>query len=370
MLQVQRIANFLSLDILGARWNELCHDQPFRRFEWLGSWAETYVRDGELYVLEARDNGNLVGLMPLFRDNSASQGRVLRWAGSGEVCTDYLGIMARQEDRSSVVSAFAGWLVEASRIREHGWDVLQLDAVDNEEESVVELQQCLGELGCTFHDEPGMNCWRIQLPETWDEYLARMSKSHRKQIKRAERRFGGDLSTEILSVADERSFARGMEVLVQLHQKRRIRLGEPGCFASKRFSTFLHTAALRLLSSGLLRLTWAEVAGEPIACEFQLAGGSMTYAYQAGVDPDRMELEPGRVIMIATIKDAIARGHTAFDFLRGDEPYKAHWRATPRATKNIRIVAPTTGSQLRHGIWLAGSSFKGFVKSKVSFSGS
>ena len=32
-----------------------------------------------------------------------------------------------------------------------------------------------------------MNCWRIELPATWDEYLATLSKSHRKQIRRLER---------------------------------------------------------------------------------------------------------------------------------------------------------------------------------------
>ena len=32
-----------------------------------------------------------------------------------------------------------------------------------------------------------MNCWRVQLPGDWEQYLAELSKSHRKQIRRLER---------------------------------------------------------------------------------------------------------------------------------------------------------------------------------------
>lgn len=370
MLQVQRISDFVTLDRLRSEWNELSGGIPFRTYQWLGTWAETYLLSGRLYILSATDQGKLVGLLPLYQSGSAGGGQVLQWLGSGEVCTDYLGVMARDSFRSNVIDAFAGWLTEAAGTREHRWDQIQLDGVDDEEQTIVELTRKLADFECTVYQEPGLNCWRIELPETWDEYLALMSKSHRKQLRRVERRLHDDKDTEVLSVDDERSFAAGMEALVHLHQKRRESLDEPGCFASQQFSDFLHKAALRLLASGSLRLSWAEVAGEPIGVEFQLAGQSMTFAYQAGVDPDRMDLEPGRMIMIATIQKAIASGQNAFDFLRGDEPYKAHWRATPRPTQNLRIIAPKTASQLRHSIWLAGSSLKGFVQSTMSSSGS
>ena len=365
MLKTQRLADFLSLKAIQSAWNELAAGIPFRRYEWLGMWAETYLDERQLYVLTATEEDRLVGLLPLYRSESVSQGGVLRWLGSGEVCTDYLGVMAAHGYDSRVIELFADWLAEASRSREHGWNVMQLDSVDDQEQTIIELQEKLVELDCTLHRSPGLNCWRIDLPDDWDEYLARMSKSHRKQLRRVERRILDNAETRILSVVDERSFAEGMEILVDLHQKRRHSLGEPGCFSSDRFTDFLHTSALQLLSSGLLRLTWAESAGVPIACEFQLAGPSMTYAYQAGINPDQMGLEPGRLIMIATIQNAIAAGQTAFDFLRGDEPYKAHWRATPRPTLNIRVVAPKAASQLRHGIWLACSSLKELVQSKT-----
>ena len=40
-------------------------------------------------------------------------------------------------------------------------------------------------------------------------------------------------------------------------------------------------------------------------------------------------------------------GLTKFDFLRGDEPYKAHWRAVPQSTTDIRVTPNRRLAQLR-----------------------
>jgi CelD/BcsL family acetyltransferase involved in cellulose biosynthesis len=117
-----------------------------------------------------------------------------------------------------------------------------------------------------------------------------------------------------------------------------------------------------MLAQDMLRLCWVELRGQPISVEFQLAGGGITYAYQAGLDPDALDEEPGRIINIATLKHALEEGQRAFDFLRGDEPYKAHWRAVPQASLDIRVIPRRTTAQLRHNLWLAGDTLKQWIK--------
>ena len=65
----------------------------------------------------------------------------------------------------------------------------------------------------------------------------------------------------------------------------------------------------------------------------------------------------------------MADGMSAFDFLRGDEPYKAHFRAEPQAQLELRLVAPKGMAQIRHGVWLAGDSLKGLLKTSLNLSG-
>ena len=57
------------------------------------------------------------------------------------------------------------------------------------------------------------------------------------------------------------------------------------------------------------------------------------------------------------------------DFLRGDEPYKAHWRAKPQPSTDIRIVADRSAARLRHRAWLASLHAKSMLRSSLRLSG-
>jgi CelD/BcsL family acetyltransferase involved in cellulose biosynthesis len=149
--------------------------------------------------------------------------------------------------------------------------------------------------------------------------------------------------------ADE--FDAAWETLIDLHQRRRQSLGEPGCFASTRWAAFQRDVAPRLLAEGRLRLSTLDLDGRPAAAEYHLAGERATFAYQGGVDPQRLAEEPGQLSTICSIKQAIEEGHSRFDFLRGDEPYKAHWRATPQQALRVVAVPPRLWPRLRHRTW-------------------
>ncbi|MCH7690650.1 MAG: GNAT family N-acetyltransferase, partial [candidate division Zixibacteria bacterium] len=167
-----------------------------------------------------------------------------------------------------------------------------------------------------------MNCWRIELPNTWEEYVASLSKSHRKQVRRVERRLLETGKAQLQTAQTLGELEQGMEILIDLHRRRRQSLGEKGCFQCPQFAGFLNEAAQRLFRQDCLQLHWMELAGRPVAAEFHLLGGRTIYAYQAGIDPDALAEEPGRIMTIAVLKKAIAEGWRSFDFLRGDESYK------------------------------------------------
>ena len=154
-----------------------------------------------------------------------------------------------------------------------------------------------------------------------------------------------------------------MDVLIDLHQKRRQMLGEPGCFASPRFTAFHREVARRLLLAGQLQFQLLELDGQTVAAEYQLASQGVTYVYQAGIDPQRLADEPGHLITAATVKRAIEQGGRAIDFLRGDEPYKAHFRALARPLLALRVVPNRTLPRLRNNLWLAGRSVKRWLNS-------
>ena len=60
--------------------------------------------------------------------------------------------------------------------------------------------------------------------------------------------------------------------------------------------------------------------------------------YQLGYDAEYAKYSPGKGLIGAMIRDATERGYAVFDFLRGDEPYKASYAADVVTTTHYRVT--------------------------------
>jgi CelD/BcsL family acetyltransferase involved in cellulose biosynthesis len=378
-LRVVRFPTLDQLSPLAADWDRLARGVPFRGWAWASSWWRHYGHDGcqprprtALFILGVLDQaGAPLGFAPWYLDQSASQGRVLRFLGSGEVCTDYLTVLSAPEDEHRVAAALAEWLTKADAQSPthgdpNGWDLLELTGVDASDTAVGQLACQLEARGHTLHRRHGMNCWRIELPGCWDDYLATLSKDHRKKIRRSVR----DLldSERVTAHRVERldDLPHAQQVLIDLHQRRRLSLGEPGNFASRRFTDFHCEVMSRLLALGQLRLNWLLLDGQPLAAEYLMFGDGVLYAYQSGMNPDAVRHSPGRLSLASVLRQAIDDGYRAVDLLRGDVPYKAHWRARPRKTAEIRVIPARPLAQFRHGIWRTGAGLKQWIRTTLN----
>jgi len=374
-MHVTRVSSTEQLRDLAGGWNCLTRGVPFRSWEWLATWWEHYggLRR-ELYVLPVYDRGGaLVGVAPWYAENIRSRGRVLRFLGSGAVCSDYLSVLSTHEHEEAVTAALAEWLVAAAgRNARHDtydtWDLLELDGVTTTDSAIARLVGNLNEAGCTVHRRAGLNCWQIELPATWQQYVSQFSTSRRRKIRRLQtvaREKG--VSLHVAQSDDERDQA--LRILVRLHQARRRSLGEPGCFAEEAFSSFFSGVVDSLGSDGSLQLAWIELDGQPIGADVLLASDTTDYLYQSGIDPRNLAFQPGHLSTLLLIERAIEQSRSVLDFLRGDEPYKASWGARPVPTQSIRVAANRMAPQIRHGVWLAGLTMKNWVKSGLSLAG-
>ncbi|HWB09117.1 MAG TPA: GNAT family N-acetyltransferase [Pirellulales bacterium] len=361
---------------LAGHWNALARGVPFRSWCWLAAWWRHYGQSARnarrrLFVLAAYDDDRrLIGLAPWYVESHAGGREVVRFLGSGDVCSDYLSILALPGREKEVAVALAGWLCGGSTSPDCEWSTLLLSGVDADDAVTRHFVSAIEAHGSLVLREPGQNCWRIALPATWDGYLATLSKSHRKQLRRLQRRLFDTGRATLRLVRDEADLQQGLSILADLHTRRRKALGQPGRFASRQFAAFHQDAARQLLGQGNLRLAWVEVDGRPLAAEYQVTGNDVVYAYQSGIDPSALDVEPGRLVTMATLRRAIEEGYRAFDLLRGDEPYKSHWRAQPRPSMQIRILPGRGADWLRHGAWVAGQQVRAWVKAGWSLAAS
>ncbi len=372
---VVRFHSFADLRCWAAAWNELAEAVPFRRWEWLDGWWRHYGlvgdqprRGKELYVLAVIDRGNsLLAVAPWYLESSATAGRVLRFLGDGEVCSEYPAIMAQRGQEAAMARLLADWLVQQGVDPINRWDTLFLSGMEPGDTTVERLLDELALRDHAVERRRGPNCWRLRLPQSWGQYLAMLSKCHRKQLRRLDRDYFRSGRAVVHWVHQLDELPGTLALLIDLHQRRWGARGKPGCFGSRRFVEFHHEVAARLLSRDMLRMSRLELDGRPIAVEYHFAGLRTVYAYQSGVDPECLAHQPGRLSNMAAIRRAIERGDEWFDFLRGDEPYKAHWRAEPLATVASAVVPARLSSRLRFGIASAGNHLTALMKSGWRF---
>ena len=354
-MHVRHLTSTSELAALRGPWRLLAGDVPFRSWEWLAAWWEQYgqARGVELYTLACFEGETLVAIAPWYRQRTPL-GRVVRALGDGEVCSDYLGIPCVPGREREVAEAVATYLTSASAAT--GWDLLRLEALDADDATITALAASLGAGGHATAERPGPSCWRIVLPldaaeaaapagplaaaevrRRWDAYLNTLSRSHRSQTRRCERRCQ-TLPAELHVVHSTGELSAAFDILVALHQRRRSQLSDPGLFASPRMQAFHRDAAERLLATGRLWLAWLEVDGRPVAAQYGAHSADTLYLYQSGVDPAALDLEPGRMMLVMTMHHALGRGIRCIDLLRGDESYKGHFRAVAHPSRDLLIA--------------------------------
>lgn len=367
VMRVRVVSTAEQLNSIEEAWSRLTVDQPFVGPAWMAVWWRFLGARPEcrLTVLVVEDEARrIVAIAPWYSESTFLHGNVLRFLGSGEVCTDYLTIPCLAGYERSAAAALASWLSKGhgSFTCPHKWQTISLEGVRADDPIIQMLCQFLAGSGALVDTTSAPSCWRLELPESWEEYLSQLSKSHRKRVRRLERAYFETGRAKVVTARTAAERARGFRLLVSMHEKRWQTQGLGGSFRDAAVYSFHQEATATLQVRGQLRLNWLELDGRPVAAEYSLVAGGVIYGYQSGMDPDAADHEPGSLTLIATLRGAIEEGMQAMDFLRGDEAYKQHWRARPCAMQNIRLLPNQWQGRIRQVAWRAAQGTRRWLR--------
>ena len=289
----------------------------------------------------------------------------MRILGEEEVASDHVSLLALPGAGPTVAVALAAWISKEEGV---AWDTLDLNGVDADHPSLCLFFQRLTEMGHAIHSTRTVSCWSVTLPGDWNTFVARCSKNHRKRIRKAERTILDTPRANFRVPRDADELRTAYAILVDLHQRRRRMLGEPGYFDSPDLAAFLEEATGLLFAEGNVVVPWLEIDGVPAAAEYLLLGGGTVFAYQCGMNPDLAAISPGSLAQTAVIRWAVRSGFMRYDLLRGDEPYKTA-RCRPRARRRVYVFSRLLEGRMRHQLCAAGYAVKQTVKSGLSWIG-
>ena len=330
-LRPMRVEHFSDWDALGigeAGWNRLVErcraPVPFATWQFQTAWLRAFA-PGPLHLLAAQDGaGEWVGVLPVY-ETPTPEGPVLRLVGGTDIA-DYLDLIAVAGREEEV------WKAALPALADLTWRTVDLRPVHAASATPGLLAGLTAAAGLSCRVDVEDRCPVIDLPETWDGYLAGLSGKDRHELRRKLRRAeAGQPRVEVARTPA--AMAALMDGFVALH--RRSKVGKAR-FMDDSMEAFFREFGPALAAAGLAALWMLWLEERPVAALFCLEQAGTVSLYNSGFDPAARAMSPGVVLIARTIEDAITRGFRRYDFLRGEEPYKYEFGAV--ATDVLRVT--------------------------------
>jgi CelD/BcsL family acetyltransferase involved in cellulose biosynthesis len=326
-VKVERLEDFTAVGEEG--WDRLLERSgfaaPFLSWAWQTAWFAAFGEGRPLQLLGVRDGaGTPVGLLPLYRHAPG----LYRVVGGVDV-SDYLDLIAVAGREEEVWTALL-------QHRSTSGDVWDLHGIRSGSATAAVVPALAPAYGLRADRTVEDRCPVLDLPPTWEAYLASLSGKQRHELLRKVRR----LERERPGTA---AVAHASPAAVQAHLDEFFRLHRgsgtgKARFMDARMERFFRTALEALTGRGAVRLWMLGEAGQGLATFICLEWPGRVGLYNSGFDVSRAPLSPGIVLLSHVIRDAIDRGIGRLDFLRGEEPYKLALGGRPDDLYAIRVA--------------------------------
>lgn len=274
---------------------------------WLRTWWAEFGDGRELMLLSVRDGDRLVAVAPLMRE-----GESLRFAGDTNVC-DYMDFVVARGEEEAALSAVL------RSLSEEPWRELALWAVPDRSPTLEALNAVAPSFGLRVDVEEEDVCPQLELPATWDEYLAGLGKKDRHELRRKMRKLAAAGDLEMETVEGGEGVEVALDDFLRLYRESRTDKAE---FMTEPMERFFRAITVALAAEDKLTIEFLKLSGVRVAAVLCLCAGDESLLYNSGYDPNYAYLSVGLVSKALSLRKAIEEGKKRFDFLRGPEPYK------------------------------------------------
>lgn len=302
-----------SFQEIPGQWQEVLSDSAvntiFLTHQWQEVWWESFGNGSSLAGFYLTGPQGVTAVAPLARS-----GGTLSFVGNQDT-VDYNDFMVRPGYEPSLYDALLRCMDE------HGCDTLELASLTQNSPTLEHLPEMARQRGYSVDIEEEDFAFGIVLPETWDGYLAELSKKDRHELRRKFRRLDSLPGWRWYSLTDPDEVAAKLDKFFEL-----MRLSKPDKdeFMTPEREHFFHAITDRMAQAGMLRLFFLESKGETVATSLCFDYASSRLLYNSGYNPEFSYYSVGLLLDALCLRDAIEGGMRYFDFLRGSEPYKAH----------------------------------------------
>jgi CelD/BcsL family acetyltransferase involved in cellulose biosynthesis len=319
VIEIAQITDEDGLAGLRREWDALWRRDPaatpFQSPAWLFAWWR-FFGAGEPMVLTARNTGELIGILPLYRLREPDCRKLLP---IGVGLSDYVDALV-----DPAAPDLAGPLL-AAILDLPDWDECWLPDLAPD----GALARAAAVRGVTDRIMAASPCPVLALPPSSGELGRAVPRKTLRDLRQARSR-GSATGGVVVETVAEKEIEAAMGDLFRLHEARWRARGEAGLCLDPLVQGFHRAAATGLQAAGMLRLYRLRIGEAVRAVYYGFVANDTAYAYLGGFDPGQPRLSPGLQIIAHALEQAVAETASRFDFLRGGETYKYAWGAVDR----------------------------------------
>ena len=346
-IEVQFLTTADEFAKLAPEWNRI-HEHAaaasvFNSWIWQYQWWQTYGAGQPLRILVALEGGETLGILALYIQTVRVLGvrvRLLRFVGTGgDTHPDDLGPVLLPGREEAVARKLA-----AAALRLSDADVVLFTDMDPQSAFPRAFEQAAADGQRASLAGVSERIAYVELPRSWPEFLKSLTSDRRTRLKSARRKAAEGRALRFFVWQDCARLDAAVDRLVELHRRRWDEAGGSESFATHEYVEFHRHIMKAALPRGWLRLYCLEIDGELAAITYCFRFRNRVYLMQAGFDPARAKLNPGKVLLTHALEHAIGEGNTVFDFLRGKHRYKDQLATGHRSTLCVRVFRHTLGA--------------------------
>ncbi|MCU7844762.1 MAG: GNAT family N-acetyltransferase, partial [Candidatus Thiodiazotropha sp. (ex Monitilora ramsayi)] len=184
------------------------------------------------------------------------------------------------------------------------------------------------------------------LPDSIQSFEDGFSAKRRQQLRRNRRKLTNTGGVAIKRCITPEDLPLFTDALFNLHNQRRLLLGDPGCFIRKPAEAdFYRNFLPKALDKGWLRFNALTQDGDIQAIQIGYAYNHTFFQLQEGFNPEYIK-GAGNVLRHITIDECIQEGISAYDFLGGFSEHKRRWGAELRQGHDLLVGHPSLKNRL------------------------
>ncbi len=293
---------------------------PFLEFWYQRTWWQT-LGGGEwssdssrLQLIIARQDGQLIGIAPLFFSEKGDNPPALRFIGQIEV-SDYLDFLCPPSDLQPFITGLLDFIKTEPGMLSRNLDLANFQ---DDSPSLSILRELCDQKGISYSSEVLQPSPFIPLGPTWEDYLASISKKQRHEIRRKMRNAEARHVTDWYFVTTEHDLLAEVQAFIEMMRNDPTKVA----FLTPEMESFLTDTATKAFEVGQLHLSYLTFDGKKAAAYLSLLTGGKLWVYNSAWEPAFGPCSPGWVLLAKEITWAIEYGLTEVDMMRGNEVYK------------------------------------------------